>query len=242
MNRSVSIAFRSYLAPLASTRAVRISLLVALAFLGVVAVGVAARFIPRDALVPIGQLVIMPGLPLFAIILSEMAIRDGITQRTLLYPLLGPVSRPVLATVRTLATGLLLTLGILCLVIATRLLDPARFTISVREVLTIVLASFTYTALAGVVHLLTRRGLVTLLAILAVELQIGRIPFGLRAVVPSFHVRVLADHLDTFSLPIPIDMPDPAVTDSLFYLILVGIAATFAVAAVFANKNLGELC
>jgi hypothetical protein len=243
MLSSIRIAFWSYLAPLGGARPVRLAAIGAAALLAGILGGVAVGWIPRSAVSDLRGFLLVPGLAVATALFSELPLRDGITHRTLLYPLLGPVSRPLLAGVRVLATALLIAIGVSGLVAALGAVWGRPGWISPREVAAIFLGSLAYTTLFNFVHLLTRRGLVVSLAIYVLhDGFIGRLPFTIRDTAPSRHMRVLAGLDNPFSLPIPIGSSDPSPLASA--LILAVIAAGFLVAGSvhFSRKNLAELC
>lgn len=240
---AVGIAFWSYLAPMASARALKVSIAVALLFLCIVLVGHGLGWISRESLAEVRAFAIIPGLPVAATLLSEMALRDGITHRTLLYPLLGPVSRTTLAVVRTAVTGLVLFTGTTLVVLLLRVLERASWGAFPRELLALLLASLAYTGLFGLVHLITRRGLIVSLILFGLfDNSIGRLPFSLRVIAPSYHLRYLA-HLEK-PLPIPIDLEPGggSVLGSTIFLLALAAATTALSAWFFSRKNLGELC
>lgn len=241
--QAIGIAWKSLTAPMASTRGFRAALVMAFLILAVIALGRISGIISPGLLNDLRAFIIMPGIPLLAIPISEMALRDGITHRTLLLPLLGPAPRPTLAVVRTLATGLILFTGVALLLLVARAVALAGFGGLGRELWAALLATLTYVALFGLLHLLTRRGLITGLAVLGIlDYPLGRMPFAIRVIAPSFHVRVLSDRIDSFPLPIFIDMPAASVFTSTITLALWIAALTFLTAVVFARKNLPTLC
>ena len=243
MNRSVRIALRGYLAPMMALRPLRIGSSVAVLLLASLGFGRVMGFISADALADLRAYVFIPGIPLFATLFGEIALRDGITQRTLLYPLMGPVSRHTLAAVRTLTTGVLLFLGTLILLIAIKLLAGDGWSSFAREVCALLLGCCTYAALAGVLHLLTSRGLVLALGVFGLlDYPLGRLPVALRSMAPSFHVRVLADAQDSFALPFTVAVPAADPLGSTFILIALTVAGTVVAALIFGRRNLPGLC
>lgn len=240
---AIGIAWRSLTAPMTSTRGFRAALVMAVLMLAVLALGRFSGLIAPELLSALRAFIIMPGIPLLAIPISEMALRDGITHRTLLLSLLGPAPRPTLAIVRTLATGLILFAGVALLLLAARIMALAGFSGFGRELWAALLATLTYVALYGFLHLVTRRGLIAGLAILGtLDYPLGRMPFAIRGIAPSFHVRVLADKIDSFPLPIFIDMPTASAFTSTITLALWIAVLTFLTAVVFSRKNLPTLC
>ncbi len=245
MIRSIHIALLSYLAPMATARGVRIALMVCVAVPAILLVALALDIVTREHLMSIPAFVLIPGLPLLATLLGEMALRDGITQRTLLYPLLGPVPRATIAVVRTLTTGLILFILTAGMTLAIRLICQAPWAAFPRELLALFLGGLAYGALASLVHLLTRRGLIAGLALfLGLDSAIGRLPFSMARIAPSYHVWVVADRLQTmiYEIPIGIDAPDGSVTASIFTLLLFTALATTLTAAIFTRRNLATLC
>jgi hypothetical protein len=172
-----------------------------------------------------------------------MPLRDGIRQRTLLYQLLGPAPRPVLAVVRTLMTSTLLAAGACALMLATRILGGAGLADYPRETLAMVLGSFAYTGLFGLIHMIGRRGLIAGLAFYFIfDQPLGQLPFTLRRFSPSYHVSVLADRVIDMHLPVPVTAPEPSFLVSAIVLVVIAVVTTGAAAVLFTRKSLGELC
>jgi hypothetical protein len=243
MTRPALIAWRTYLAPLATLRAARIGVPIVLFLIAAVAALRFSGLIKPDTLRDLQHFVILPGIPLFAALLGEMALRDGITQRTLLYPLLGPVPRGTLATVRTAATAALLAVASIALLIVLRLIAGGPWTNIMRELVAVVLAAFAYTSLAGIVHLVSPRGLILSLALYGIfDYPLGRLPISLRVLAPSHHVRTLADISDPFSIPISVHVAAASPAGSAVVLVIIVLVALVAGAVIFTNKKLAELC
>jgi hypothetical protein len=178
-----------------------------------------------------------------AILLSEIPLRDGIRHRTLLYPLLGPVPRVTLAVVRTLATAVLLAAAASVLTVAVRLLQGQVTALLGRELLAVWLGAGAYIALFGVVNLVTRRGLIAGLAIYGLlDESLGRLPFALRNLSPSYHMRVLADQEIEITLPIALTPPPSSLVVSCIVLVALTAACTAIVAVLFNRKRLAGLC
>jgi hypothetical protein len=247
MKRYISIATRTFLAPILGTRGMRLALLafglfgvfvVALVFTGMYSVDVM-----RAGLEGARHLLVMVGLPVAAVLTSEMALRDGIHHRTLLYPLLGPVPRGTLALVRTFWTGLLLAAGITVLLLLTRFLLRDGLALLPREILAVILGAFAYTALFGLLHVLNRRGLVVGLVLLFfLDFPLGRVPFSLRNLSPSYHVGVIAHQQESLSLPVPLALPGSSVVLSAAILIGITALGAAATALVFRRMSLRDLC
>jgi hypothetical protein len=243
----ISTAFWTYVIPMTSTRAMRIGLVL---FVGLVAVtvmlfmsGLIASGFVTDALYGMRHFLIMIAVPAAAILLSEIPIRDGITHRTLLYPLLGPVPRVTLAVVRVAVTGAVVAIGSGALLLLIRLLLRDGLGFLPRELLAVTLGAFAYVSLFGLVHLYVRRGLITGVAILFFfDIPLGRLPFSLRNVSLSYHMGVVSQQQESIQLPISFGAPETSVTVSA--LILLGAAVVFcsAVALGFKRKKLGDLC
>jgi len=243
----ISTAFWTYMIPMVSTRAMRIGLVLFIAFLAIVvllfASGLVASGFVTSALYGMRHFLIMVALPAAAILLSEIPIRDGITHRTLLYPLLGPVPRITLAVVRVLVTGAVLAIAAGALLILIRLLLRDGLGFLPRELLAVTLGSFVYVSMFGLIHLYVRRGLITGVAILFFfDIPLGRLPFSLRNISLSYHMGVISQQQESMQLPIMFAMPETSVLASV--LILLGAAVVFcsAVALGFNRKSLGDLC
>jgi len=247
MAEPAMVALRAYLAPLPSLRGLKIGLGVGvLAFLVIGLAFVLEHILPRmfgDLLRSLQLVAIVPGVPLTAVLVSEMSLRDGIRQRTLLYALLSPVSRSTLAVVRTLVTAALLALGAAIVVTAIRLLDGMPLGPLPREYLAIVLGSVAYTAFFGFFHLAVRRGLIAgLVVYFLLDQPLAQLPFALRRLSPSYHLSVLADRV--IDMHLPISVPLPHTSNLVSALTLLGMAGLFlaATVVVFNRKSLGELC
>ena len=240
-------AFWIYIIPMTSTRAFRIGLAFFLLFVAGIVLffmsGFLAPGIVTGALVGMQHFLIMIGLPVGALIMAEIPIRDGITHRTLLYPLLGPIPRVTQAIVRMVITGIILAVAVGILLLLIRIMLKEGFGFFPRELLSIALGSFAYIALFGLVHLFNRRGLISGLAIFfLIDLPLGKVPFDIRNISPSYHVGVISGQEETLDLPIIVGMPSTSVLISA--LILIAIAGAFGalIAMGFKRKNLGELC
>ncbi len=243
MARNLWIALRSFLAPLGAARALRRSLILAavllLVLLGVKQLG----FVPDTVFRELRKFIVLPGLPLFAALLSELALRDGITYRTLLYPLLGPVSRPMLAVVRTLATGLLLFAisgSLLTLVILIGGMDTGPLG---RELFGMLLASPAYVALAGLLHLCKRRGAILFIAYFMIfDYPVSHLPFSFRNVAPAYHLGSLTGHLNTLSLPLQVKLAEQSTAISSLFLIALTALCVALCAWLFSRRRLTSLC
>ncbi|NNE44072.1 MAG: hypothetical protein HKN12_07670, partial [Gemmatimonadetes bacterium] len=194
MIRSASIAFWTFVTPVMASRSVRIGVLLAVFFvLGVAGVRFSGLFPDRMVIASLEaarHFLVMIGLPVAAIILSDTALRDGIQHRTLLYSLLGPVPRPTLAIVRTGATAALVGAFVGSLLLISRgLLGSAGdgAVALAREILAVLVGGAAYTAMFGFIHLINRRGLIAGLVLLfLIDLPLGRVPFGIRNLSPSY--------------------------------------------------------
>jgi len=243
----ISTAFWTYVIPMTSTRAMKVGLLLFGLFLVAVVLaytsGLFLAHFDEYTLVSMRHFLIMVALPVAAVLLSEMPIRDGITHRTLLYPLLGPVPRTTLAAVRLTVTGAILAVGISILLLLIRILLKDGLGFLPRELLAVFLGAFAYGSLFGFVHLYNRRGLIAGLVILFLfDIPLGRLPFSLRNISPSYHMGVIANQQEHMDLPIIFGLPATSV--GLSALILAAIAVVFgaAIAIGFKRKHLGELC
>jgi len=243
MVNAVSMTFWSYLGQMASARAVKIFILAACLLILAIYLGYSSGIVPRSVLDTLHRSVIVFGVPLFATLFSEMALRDGITHRTLLYPLLGPVSRSTIASVRTVATGLFLFFGCATLIIIIRLICRVPWASLPLELAAVLLGSFTYVALSGLIHLITGKGLITSLAIIAIfDQPIGRLPFAIRNIAPSYHLRNLSDLHEIWDLPLNLGLSHTPLLGSIAFLILFTAVMIGITAFIFSRKNLGSLC
>lgn len=247
MSGSAAIAFRAYLAPMLATRGFKLSILFGFIYIGLaglaMVLGEIAPGMFSGALEAIRLSLIVPGIPVAAVLFGEMPLRDGIRQRTLLYQLLGPAPRGVLAVVRTLMTTALLVLGACLLMLATRILSGEGLEGYPREILAILLGAFAYTGLFGLIHVANRRGLIGGLAFYFVlDQPLAQIPFALRRLSPSYHLSVLADRVIEIHLPVTVTPPEPSMIVSSLVLVGIGAVATAATAVLFTRKSLGELC
>jgi hypothetical protein len=243
----ISTAFWTYVIPMTGTRAMRIGLVLFVVFVAIILLlfmgGLLASGFVTDALYGMRHFLVMVALPAAAILMSEIPIRDGITHRTLLYPLLGPVPRTTLALVRVVVTGAVLAVGTGALLVLIRILLRDGFDFLPRELLAITLGAFTYVSLFGLVHLYARRGLITGVAILFfLDLPLGRLPFSLRNISLSYHVGVISGQEENMQLPVMLGMPATSVTVSTLILLAAAVVFCAAVAIGFKHKRLGELC
>jgi len=239
----VAIAFWSYLAPISSSRALKWIVLSVIGILGMTLIGFFTGIIEQEALADLRAVAIVPGLPVAAALLSEMALRDGITHRTLLYPILGPVSRTTLAIIRTTATALILSAFALSTLIVLHVLSGRSWTNLPQELVAIVLGSFAYVCIFGLVHMWSKRGLVVALALFGIfDHSIGLLPFAIRKLSPSYYLRRLGDVEETLQIPIAIDMEDASMIESALILLLIAAVAMAITAFLFRRKPLGELC
>ncbi|MBN2170116.1 MAG: hypothetical protein JW819_02205 [Candidatus Krumholzibacteriota bacterium] len=241
---AIRSALAAYLIPLASARALRIAVGIAAVALGGLAICRTMGWLDAGALAVAQGALLVPGLPLLAAIVAEIPLRDGITQRTLLYPLLGPVSRPLLAAVRTLATGVLLFALVTALILVFKILGPLGWSDLPRLLTAALLGSLTYTAIFGLLQLAARRGLIlSLVVYFMLDGPIGQLPFRLRNVAPSFHLRALSYRIDFIDMPLGWDLPaDPPLLSAALVLIGVTAACTALTAWLFARKRLVTLC
>ena len=205
--------------------------------------GFFAGRLATNALVGMRHFLVMVGLPVGALLLSEIPIRDGITHRTLLYPLLGPAPRATLVVVRTAVTGAVLAVIAGALLLLIRVLLREGFGFLPRELLSVTLGAFAYVAIFGLVHLYSRRGLIIgLIGFFMFDVPLGRLPFSLRNLSPSYHMGVIANQQEHMQLPISFGRPEASVTMSALILIIIAIVLMAAATAAFRRKNLGDLC
>jgi hypothetical protein len=230
-----------------ATRAMRVGLVLCVLFIaGAVLVfmsGVISSGWVTHALLGMRHFLVMIGVPVGAVLLSEIPVRDGITHRTLLYPLLGPVPRITQVLVRVTVTSAILAIGTSVLLVLVRALLKDGFGFLPREFLAVTLGAFAYVTIFGLIHLYNRRGLISGLAILfLLDMPLGRLPFSLRNVSPSYHMGVIAEQEESMQLPISFGHPETSVTVSVLVLLAIAVVFGAAIAVGFKRKNLGDLC
>lgn len=236
-------ALQSFVGPLAASRALKLVVLGTMGILGIVFVAYLLGWIDAHGAEELRALVIVPGIPIGAAILSEMALRDGITHRTLLYPLLGPAPRGSLAVIRTLGTAAVLAIFAALSVVLLHALPGRDWGKLPQELLGILLGSTAYVAAFGIIHLLSRRGFIICLTIYTLfDHAVGMLPFALRTIAPSHHLRVLGDAEETFSIPVVLDMPEGTLPGSTAFLLTLAVVALAVTALLFSRKPLAELC
>jgi hypothetical protein len=243
----VSTAFWTYVIPMMSTRAMRIGVVLFVGFVAVIVLlfmsGLVSEGFVSDALLGARYFLVMVAVPVGAVLLSEIPIRDGITHKTLLYPLLGPVPRVTHAVVRLVTTSAVLAIGAAALLLLIRILLKDGFGALSYELLGVTLGAFAYVSLFGFLHVLIRRGLITGVVILfAFDIPLGKLPFSLRNLSPSYHVGVITDQQVSMQLPISFGVPDTSLTVSIIVLVAIAVLFSVATAVLFKRKDLGELC
>ncbi|MCA9727584.1 MAG: hypothetical protein R3E12_00090 [Candidatus Eisenbacteria bacterium] len=240
---AIRIASAGFWGPVTAARALRRLLVLASGFLALIVVLSVLNILSRGELRDLRELTVVPGIPLAAALLSEMALRDGITQRTLLYALLGPAPRTVLAGTRTVLTAVLLAVGSATLLTVFHLLLRASFASWAQDMLAAAVGSLAYVALFGVLHLLTKRGLIASLALFATfDWAIGMLPFSIRLLSPSYHLRVLGKAPHAFPIPVFTEAAKSNPFLATVVLVLVAAIAIYMTGRLFARKNLPELC
>jgi hypothetical protein len=246
--QAAAIAFRAYTAALFTARSLWIVIGITVLFLGLVGIVFfidrVSSFISASMLSGLRAFAILPGVPLAALLLSEMPVRDGVRHRTLLYHLLAPMPRSTLLVVRSLTTAGVLSVIMIVTVAMVRVLEGGPFDPLPGEILAILLGSAAYTAMFGLLHLFTRRGLIAGLALFwIIDHNLGLFPFGLRNLAPSYHLRALSDQIVVWEdLPTPMQMPEPSFLASALVLAAVTVIALVAGSARFRRMSLGELC
>jgi hypothetical protein len=236
----------AYLMPLTTSRAFRFGILGALLILlmaaGAFMTGFINDNISRTLLKALSRFVVLPGLPIAAVLLGEMPLRDGIRHRTLLYPLLGPVPRPYLAIVRTLLTATILFVAA-AVVVTVLHFAGGNYTSLPRTLAGVFLASYMYVPLFGLGHLITNRGLVLgVLFFLLFDYPLGRVPFAIKQRAPSHHMRVVSEQFSDFDLVVQLGSTESSVAVSVAVLVVLAAVLTALVAFIFRSRNLGELC
>lgn len=247
MSRAVSIAFWTYVTPILATRAMRVGLLLfvsaASTFVALFLSRVLSERFMVETLEASRHFLIMLGLPVAGAVMSELPLRDGITHRTLLYPLLGPVPRSTFALVRTVVTAAVLAAGLVLLLLLVRLLLRDGLGFLPREALAVTLGALAYTGVFGALHVVNRRGLITgLVALFFFDIPLGTVPFAIRNLSLSYHVGVIAGQRDDMALPIQLASPDASVAFSAAVLIAVAALSIAATAWLFRRMDLGDVC
>jgi hypothetical protein len=243
---AISTAFWTYVIPMTATRAMRVGVVFFVLFVATVVLlfmsGFLLSWLGTTALVGMRHFLVMVGVPVGAVLLSEMPIRDGIEHRTLLYPLLGPVPRATLAWVRIVVTGAILVLAVGGALVLIRLLLRDGFDLMPRELLAVTLGAFAYVGLFGLVHLVSRRGLIIgIVFFFMFDAPLGRVPLSFRNLSPSYHVGVIANQRESMELPISFGQPDASVILSVAVLLAMAVVFIAATVAGFTRKNLVDL-
>jgi hypothetical protein len=148
-----------------------------------------------------------------------------------------------IAVVRSVATAVLVALAMTALWILVRLVQGNVDEPSFGQMLAIWLGSPAFVGLFGLFHLLSRRGLLVGLAYYGLfDDPVGRLPFALRNVSLSYHLRVLSHQLKEIELPINLSPPHNSALASSVFLIAAAVALLTVTAVLFKRKQLGELC
>jgi hypothetical protein len=244
MNRSASVvAARTLLATMWASRAGRVLLAVVGLTAAATSAAAAGRWLGASTLADLRALLIVPGLPAAAVLLAELPLRDGLTSRTLLYPLLGPVPRFTLALVRTLIAVVVLALPLGLLVLLLRLLGGVPAAGLGGELAAVGLGSACYVGYCGLLHLESRHGLVAGLAlVLAVDYPLALAPFSLRALAPATHVANLSGRSLVDTQGLPLSVSEISVGWSAGVLAVVAAGAILLTAWRFSRRNLEDLC
>jgi len=247
MSNAAAVAFRAYTAAFLTRRSLWIVVGIAVLFLGaallISTLSRTSSLFTSATLEGMRVFALIPGVPVAALLMSEIPVRDGIRHRTLLYHLLSPVPRSTLVVVRTLTTAVLLTAIMTAVVAVVRMLEGGSLAPLGREALAVLLGSLAYTTLFGLLHLLTRKGLIAGLAYhLLLDSPLGTFPFGLRNLAPSYHYRVIADQVVEMELPAMITVPEGSLVVSVVALVVITGLALFAVTFRFDRMQLPELC
>jgi hypothetical protein len=239
---AVIVAARTLLATLGASRATKLLLVAGLVLGATVAVGSRLHWIDPGTAYSIRTALLVPGLPISAVLVAELPLRDGLTQRTLLYPLLGPVPRSVLCVVRTTLAALVLCAGMGALVVLLRAFSYTPVEGLGRELGAVALGSACYVGLFGLLHVWSKHGLVAGLALGVGDYLLGKVPFGMRSLAPASHLANLCDIslVDTHGLPLSVD-PISLVT-SVTVLGATAVLSLALTALRFTRMNLEELC
>ena len=232
--------------PLPRTTAFRLSLLgVAIVYLIaflIRTIGRAPAGTEGELSFEMGKALLMPGVPIFALLVSELPLREGIRHRTILYPLLGPASRDSLALVRSAVTALLFGLAFGIMVVGVGWIGGQSLTSLGAPFLAATLGGVAFTAVFGFIQLLLARGLAAgLLWYFLFDESIAKIPFELCRLSVSYHVRVLAGMQEFFEIPVA-NVPAEHRLVSVLVLVVITVIALLATMLIFRRRDLTELC
>jgi len=237
------IAFSAFVATLFAGRRVRVIVLGAFAILGLIIVSHLVGWLSDLQMKGLRASLLSQAVPVLAVLLSEFPARDGISNRTILYHLLGPVPRTTLLLVRMAVTWVLLAGSVSAAVLALTLVSGARDANLGGELLAVALGGAFYLSLFGLVHLMMRRGLFLGLALIAlVDAPLSRLPFSLRNLAPMTHVQAIASTTSVETFVLPIDSPVPSMAVALTTLLVVTLCAVLLSVWRFNRQDLGEIC
>ncbi len=235
-------AVRTQVSTLLSSRASRWLFWCLILLACFIAAALPAGWLTRQTLDNLAGWLLLPGVPLAALVMAELPLRDGLTQRTLLYSLLGPASRATLVVARSvvIAAVVLLALGVLVVVLRVVAGSIDRLGADLPALL---LASLCYVGLFGLLHLLTRRGLILGLALIALgDMPLAGVPYAIRLFAPAMHVQNLAspEAVDPLAGGLIPTTTSPLV--SALVLLVATVLTTGVTAWRFSRMNLEELC
>ena len=211
---------------------------VTLAFVGAYLGG----FFTESQVLDLRNWALLPGVPLLALALSDLPLKEPHRQKTLLYLVVSPVGRSVLATVRTLGCALLV-MGGLCLIVLGLSLCTQRWSPLIATQLgAIAVGSVFYMCFFGLFQLLFRRGIFAgVLFYFLLDIPLARLPAELCMLAPSWHVRVLGGSFFLRELP-RVEGLEPSPIISVFCLLIGALTCWALTLAVFSRKDLGDLC
>jgi hypothetical protein len=240
-----AIAARAFVASLAQSRSSRrrfwvggLALLVLAGAASLADLGGASSTVLR-------RQVLVPGVPVLALLLGDLALRDGLQQKTLLHDLLGPVPRSTLALVRGGITAVLA--GLLALVVAASfgVATLSRPEAIAREALAAALGGFAYAGISVALHTFLRRAFIAgLLGLFLVDILLGALPLALRNAAPSAHLLLLAGYSPANGIgevALPFAVAAPSAWLSIAVLVSAGTAGLLLAAWRFARMDLPEL-
>ncbi|NUN14143.1 MAG: hypothetical protein HUU55_10965 [Myxococcales bacterium] len=237
------VAIRTQFQTLAATRGTRALFYGSIVGIGAVLVGVLAGQLPAHTITDLRVFALIPGVAVTSVLVAEVPIRDGLSRRTLLHLLLGPVDRFVLAIVRTLLCSVLVFVFLGAVQLTLALAAGLGVDVTLRELLACLLGSLAYMSVFSLVHLYTKHGLVTgLIVYLAADHFIGQVPFALRQIALSAHVANIAGHEHAITIGGLLATENMSITGSIVLLVVVAVLCFGLMARAFSKRDLAELC
>lgn len=240
---AVAVALRGQWLGLRSLRSTRVVLLLSLLFLLLALLSRAIGWLDADTFSTLRLSLIGVGVPIAAIVMAEIPLRDGMTHRTLLLSMLSPVSRGQLFVARHALVLMVLFALFAGLGTVLQLLGGFEGSAWGMDLVAIACGLWCYLGIWGLISLLTKHALALGLAVfLLADYQLARFPLGLRNAAPVAHVQNLLGVVEVETLGLPVKVQAPEAWVSALVLLLLG-ALCFAVAALaFRRRSLAELC